>query len=366
MMKDIINVFSSTYDDIALIAGKVSKTGAPLNPKVKISHITPYNKKSPIRRLLSWINATIETLFLVIIKYRNYHLFISSNPPTLAFLPIFCRNNYSVIIYDVYPDGLVAGKFISEKSIYNRIWVRWNRRYLKRARNIFTLTDSMADTISKYISRERIKVVPPWSVFSEKEKVKKEDNLFIKEHNLNNFFIVMYSGNIGLGHNLESIIEVAKLLRKIDDIRFIIIGEGWNKSLIEKRIADYGLTNCILLPFQTSEMFRHSLSAADLGVVSVSSEGSKICTPSKTYNLISLLIPLLCITESETELAFLIKKCHIGFACGHDQIKEMADYILLLRNDQTFRTGIINNLKLCASNFTNKNAYNYINYFNNN
>lgn len=366
LMKDVINVFCEEYDDITLIAGHISETGNPLNPKVRISYVAPYRKTSPKQRLFSWLWATIQTIFLINIEYRQCHLFITSNPPTLAFLPLFCRNKYSVIIYDVYPDGLVAGGFISETSCVNRLWKKQNIRYYKKACNIYTLTESMAETISQYVPRERVKVIAPWSLFSGNSKVKKEENVFIKKYDLANFFLVMYSGNIGLGHNVESLIEVARLLQNVNDIKFAIIGDGWNKALIEKRISDYGLGNCLLLPFQPSDMFRYSLPAADIGVVSVSSAGSKVCAPSKTYNLISIGIPLLCITDPDTELAHFVNTYEIGKACNFNQFKEMADFILAMKNDHSLYQSISDNLKRNSNNYTNENAYKYLIDFRNN
>ncbi|MDF1547120.1 MAG: glycosyltransferase family 4 protein [Bacteroidales bacterium] len=366
LMKDVINEFCAEYDDVVLLAGHVSDIGGSLNQKVAIRLIHKYNKKNRSNRFFSWIWGTIQAILLISLQYRKYHLVITSNPPTLAFLPLFCRNKYSVIIYDVYPDGLVAGGFISETSCVNRLWIKQNIRYYNKASNIYTLTESMADTLSKYVPREKIKVIVPWSLFSGSSKVKKEENIFIKKYNLSNFFLVMYSGNIGLGHNVESLIEVARVLRNVNDIKFVIIGDGWNKALIEKRISEFGLINCLLLPFQPSNMFRHSLSAADIGVVSVTSAASKVCAPSKTYNLINLEIPLLCITDHETELAKIVNSNEIGKVCNNSQYEEMAEFILSFKNDCSLYQSISDNLKRCSNNYTIENAHKYLINFRNN
>ena len=364
LMKDLVNVFAEKFETVALIAGHVSKTGSTLNPDVKISKITRYKKGSSTNRLFSWIWATIQTIFLVNTKYRGFHLFITSNPPTLAFLPVFCRNRYSVLIYDVYPDGLVVGAFISESSIINRIWQRQNRRFFSNALNIFTLTEGMADTLAKYIDFTRIKIIQPWSLFTPEQKIERKDNKFIRLHKLSDHFIVMYSGNIGLGHNVESLVEVARILKDQENIRFVIIGDGWNKQSVEKLIADYQLNNCLVLPFQPSEMFLHSLPAADLGVVSISIEAAKVCAPSKTYNLISMGIPLLAITEQPSELANLIQNYNIGASYRFSEIKKMAEFILLLKSEKDQLDIYRKNLNECTGLFTFANAKKYLINFN--
>jgi glycosyltransferase involved in cell wall biosynthesis len=359
-MKDLVNVFAERFETVALIAGHVSKTGNKLNPAVEISKITRYKKGSTTGRLFSWIWATIQTILLVCFKYRGYHLLITSNPPTLAFLPVFCRNRYSVLIYDVYPDGLVAGAFISESSVLTRIWQRQNRRFFSKALNIFTLTEGMAGTMSKYIDLPRIRIIQPWSLLSQDQKIEKKDNKFIKLHNLQDHFIVMYSGNIGLGHNVESLVEVAKILKDQEDLRFVIIGDGWNKQSVVKLISEYRLSNCLVLPFQPPEMFQYSLPAADLGVVSIAIEGARVCAPSKIYNLINTGIPLLAITEQPSEVANLIENFSIGASFRFDQVKEMAEFILLTSKEKDRLEKYKINLKACAGSFTSANAKEYL------
>lgn len=364
LTKDLVNVFAERFGSIALIAGEIFETGNDLNPKVRISKIGAYKKKNIFLRITSWLLATAQAIFLVNVKYRSYHLFLISNPPTLAFLPLFCKNRYSVLIYDVYPDGLVAGRFISASSWVYKIWAERNRRFFLKAMNIFTLTEGMANTLTKYVNIERIKVIAPWSLFNSDHKIEKKNNRFIIKHNLEDYFLVMYSGNIGLGHRVDSLIEAAIILRNQKDIKFVIIGEGWNKQSVEELIEEYNLNNCLVLPFQPPEMFQYSLPAADIGVVSIATEGARVCAPSKTYNLINLEIPLLAITEQPSELANLIQKYDIGASFRFDQIMEMAEFILLVKEDKGLVNRYKKNLKECASIFTSANANKYLDNFN--
>ena len=100
--KDIVNAFSTKYDVVALIAGTISQSGRPLDKKVEVHRIMKYKKRSVLTRLISWMVASIQIIFLVKTKFRDYHLFLVSNPPTTAFLPSLCRNSYSVQILDIY------------------------------------------------------------------------------------------------------------------------------------------------------------------------------------------------------------------------------------------------------------------------
>ena len=363
LTKDIINAFAEKVDDIALISGNISQSGNPLNKKVKISRIIKYNKRSISSRVITWVVGTVQIILLVNFKYRKYHLFLTSNPPTLSFISWFCKNSYSVQILDIYPDALVAGGFIKKNSWLNMMWIKRNKKYFENAKNVFTITDGMARTISRYCSPEKIKVIVQWPSTNKYNRIEKSDNKFIKEHSLEGYFIVMYSGNIGLGHHVATLVEIANILKGHRGIRFVIIGEGWNKPVIEKQIKEYGLVNCLVLPFQSTEMFKHSSQAADIGVVSVSKELASLSVPIKTYNMIINNIPLLCITEGESELEALVANYEIGKCFAPEQLKEISDFIIALKAENEIICRYKENLKGCADNFTSKNASLYVTKF---
>ncbi len=358
--KDIINAYATMYNDVALIAGIISKSGRTLNDKVKVRRIMKYQKHSSITRLLSWIIASIQIIILVRTKYRGYHLFLVSNPPTTAFLPRFCKNSYSVQILDIYPDTLVASNFISEKSWLNRLWVKQNRKYFTGATNLFTISKGMAKTMSQYCDIEKIKVVYQWPPFFNDAKIDKSANKFILSHSLSGKFIVMYSGNIGVGHHVDILVEVAQLLKDRPDIVFTIIGDGFNKSVVENKVKEYQLQNCLVLPMQDTELFQHSSQAADISVVSVSRDLASLMIPSKTYNIINNHIPILCITEGESELSELVTSRKIGECFSPFQTEKIADYIVALKQDEHRVKQLKSNLASCAREFSIDNALKYL------
>lgn len=364
LSKDIINAFAEKIENVSLIAGNISETGNPLHNNIKVSRIAKYNRKNTFSRLFTWTIATVQTIILVKLKFRSYHLLLSSNPPTLAFIPVFCRNKYSVQILDIYPNALVSGGFISENSWLNKLWIKRNRKYFAGAKNVFTLTEGMAKTISQYCDIEKIKVIAQWPSSTNYIKIERIDNKFISTNALEDYFIVMYSGNIGIGHHVEILVEVANVLKEYKDVLFVIVGEGWNKQVIRKRIKEYRLENCLLLPFQSVEMFKHSIQAADIGVVSVSKELATLCVPIKINNLIINEIPLLSITEGESELKALVSKYEIGKCFAPHQLDEISNYIISLKADKEKILSYKEKLRICSKEFSPQNAYSYVNGFN--
>ena len=355
---DIINSFVKEFDRIALIAGSIRVQNTDLDSKVVWSKITVYQRSSTFKKALSWLLGTIQIFFLLITKYRKYEIFYVSVPPTAYLLSILLPNSFSLLIYDIYPDALKVYNISDQNFIY-RVWQRLNKNLFSKAHRIFTLGEGMAKLLSKYTDH-KINVIANWSDTSLFKPVEKQKNPFIKEKQLEGKFIVMYSGNIGYTHNVEVLISVAEQLKKYKDILFLIIGRGERTTYISSLIDKKQLQNCKMLPFQPDDILPFSLASADIAVITLADETALISVPSKTYNFLAVGAPLLCIAAQESEMNQLVSQFDNGKCFDKSDINQMADYILALKNDESYLSLSQKNSRVASYNFTSKNALLYL------
>lgn len=358
LMIDIANAFADKYHEVFLLAGRVVPMGQTLNPKIKVIKIKEYNKRSTITRMNSWIIAFIQVLFLMQFRFRYYDLFISSNPPLATLLPLICKNRTSILIYDIYPDGLIAGKFLQPNNSIIRVWKKLNRIAYKKVNHIITLTQGMSDLLTQYVDSLKITIIPAWSNKAFELKHKEFfPNKFLEKYSLHNKFLIVYSGNLGKEYELEAMIQLAGLLVEQDNARVLIVGEGWQKQQLEALINEMNLKNCLLLPRQTPEMFEAMMDAMSLGVVSLGKAVSKIAIPSKTYNILACGKPLLCIGSKDSDLAAMISNHSIGKTFHSDEIQAMFEFVdLLSKTDSKVYMDFCNRAQKTSTLFTSQNA----------
>lgn len=361
LMADIANSFggSNAYDEIVLVSGKAIKNR--VGSKIKFEKIASYNRRTLKTRLFSWVAGFFQIAFKVLFKYRKSELFIVSNPPLVSFLTYLRKKNYSVLIYDIYPDALVSGGFVSEKSIIYKWWVKANIRFYKNAFAVYTISKGMSDSLSKY--SDKVTIVPIW-YDSDLHYVEKSQNSFIVENGIQNKYVILYSGNIGKGHNVRLLVEAAKYLKEERDIVFVIIGDGWEKKAIEEYVKENSLDNVLLLPYQPYNRLSLSLSSADLAYVSIEDKAATLCVPSKTFNFLKLGIPLLCVANTHSELAEMVDKYKIGAVFGREDVGEICSYILYLKNNPKAIKALKSNILRAKEEFSPKNANRFVNRFN--
>lgn len=363
LMVDIINQFVESGYNCDLITGLLVEREYPLNKNVKVRKIIRYNNTTSFRRIFTWAWGTIHTFFIVLFRYQKAHLFIVSNPPTASLIPLVLSNSFSLLIFDVYPDAITELGVLTKQSLLIRIWKKANNQVFSCANDIFTITDGMKDLLQSYIPEKQINVIPLWANNEFLNRISPEQNPFVKSHNLEDSFVVLYSGNIGISNNVEVLLEVAKLINN-NHVIFVIIGNGARKKQLEMQVKKEGQDNVIILPWQDASNLPFTLSAANLAVVTLGEKASRLAIPSKIFSLLPLGTPILGIAGMDSDLCHFIETHNIGQCFLPEDKTSIVQYIMDLVNNEEYFNTLRNNALIASQLFTRENAEKFIKVIN--
>ncbi len=356
------NAFLVKFDKVSLITGTIHVQGEDLNSVVDVTFINKWGDGSNGKKFLSYIKACFKIYWLLITKYRGFEVFFVSIPPMGYLLNLILPHRFSMVIWDVYPDIFKITGMKETNPLY-RVWAYLNRISFKKSYRLFTISDKMADLLEIYVDRSKIIIQPIWSIFQQNERVPKTDNPFILKHQLQNKFIVQYSGNIGLTHKVEVVVALAELMKDNNQIIFQIIGRGPRVPTLQKIVEEKQLPNCFFLPFQSDEMFPYSLSAADLGIVILDELTSKGCVPSKSYNLMSYGIPSLYIAGKDSELYSYAQKFENAKCFQENELEKAKDFIEKLSGDMILWKDMSEKAQAASTLFRRPNADRFVDLY---
>lgn len=350
---DICNAFAKKYDKVILLAGRVGIFSRKLSEKVEVVSITSYDKSSIIKRLKTWIKGSFQIKKYLSTLNDPVDVLYFTNPPMSYLWADRMKHRFGIVEYDIYPDAL---RNVKCPSFIVKWWAQRNKDIFKKSVGIITLSDGMKDQLTQYIEPNKIKVIYNWGASEEAKKVNPQDNVFAKKYNLTDKFVVMYSGNIGYTHNVETVIDVAIRYRDNKNIVFLIIGEGGKKAALIKRANDEKLDNIIFSDYLPADDVKYSMSCANLGVVTLTEETARVSVPSKTYNLLSYSIPLLSIAPKESELGKIISEYGCGASFEKDNVEGIVQFINNCMTNKSAYAELCLNAKTTSSNFTFANA----------
>jgi glycosyltransferase involved in cell wall biosynthesis len=234
---------------------------------------------------------------------------------------------------DLFPEVAALLKDFHSDTINNGLQ-RVNKFLVRRAACNVALGATMRTRLieNKGAPPERTIIIPDWADTTAIAPGPKR-NAFAIEHGLEDRFVVMHTGNIGLSQNLGTVIDAAELLRDVPDVVVVFQGEGVQKAPLERRAADLGLANVRFLPFAPKARLGESFAAADVFIVSLQPGLAGYIVPSKLYGILAAGRPYVAAVEASCEVASVTTTHASGLLVEPGSARSMADAILRFRDD---------------------------------
>ena len=145
-------------------------------------------------------------------------------------------------------------------------------------------------------------------------------------------FRVLYAGNIGKAHPIDTILEAASILQHDHpEIEFMFVGDGPRFDYIAKERDRLRLDNIRLVPFQPAGRLRSLMESGDVHLISMKDEAAGCLVPSKLYSALAVGRPCLFIGPRQCEAAKVIRDFKAGKVVPQGNAKKLAAAIKKLR-----------------------------------
>jgi glycosyltransferase involved in cell wall biosynthesis len=264
--------------------------------------------------------------------YRKALLLVTTEPPylpVLAYIMHWLFNQpYVCVLYDLYPDVAVTLGVVAEGNWLVRVW-RWlNRLTWRHARAIVVLSPTMKQRIVDLCPEAsgKVVVIHNWADPNLISPMPKAENWFAQEYGLDQVFTVLYSGNMGRCHDLDTIMAAAVELRH-EPVRFVFIGDGAKRNPCVDLAQHWGLNNCVFLPYQSKQNLTYSLTACDLSLVSIDRGIEGLVAPSKFYGCLAAGRPIAAVCEPHSYLRGMLAEGQCGEAFDNGDSQGLAGFI---------------------------------------
>ncbi|MCF8495312.1 MAG: glycosyltransferase family 4 protein [Alphaproteobacteria bacterium] len=240
---------------------------------------------------------------------------------------------------DVYPDILPALDFKFPGFMMGALsWI--SRRALRRADRVVVIGRCMARHLALTgINPQTMEIIPNWSdgvlglSDSQGESLKtvyvgKGVKPYESQLKSDPKFRVLYAGNIGRAHPVDSILDAAEILNTQNpEIEFIFVGEGPGFDAIVRERARRGLENIRLMPWQPEERLRTLMESGDLHLISMKEEAAGMLVPCKLYAALASARPCIYIGPIQGEAGRVIRDFKAGSVLTQGKSEDLAEEI---------------------------------------
>lgn len=324
---------------------------------------TRFDKDALPLRVVNWLTFTLLAAVRLLVRGRDADVVLTlSNPPVLPVAAwINARltgTSYVYLVYDVYPDMAVELGYLSGDTLLTRLWTRVTRRLYRDADRVVVLGDAMRRHVVAEMADdpgfdpESVVVVPNWTDEAFIEPMAKSDNAFAAEHGTRESFTLLYSGNVGQFHDLETAVDAVGVLedRGRDDVQLLVIGEGAQKADLVARVERRGVENVRFLPFQPRECLPETLTCGDASLVGVRERMAGLCVSSKLYSSLAAGMPVLAVVGEEDDVARTVERCDCGEHVPPGEAERVADVLERWADDPDLVDRLGGNARTCLEN----------------
>lgn len=232
-----------------------------------------------------------------------------TTPPLISLLgtciQILRGSRHYIWEQDVYPDIAVDLAHIRKGSLLHRITGALADFSRRKADGIIVLGECMRDRlVSRGVPADKIFVAEHWANSASITPMPRPGDP--KE------LVLLYSGNLGLAHDLDTLLGTMAALRDDARFRFLFVGTGGRRKALTEFCEANGIRSVEMRPFVDRDKLSEGLAAGDIGLVTQQESASGSVVPSKVYGILAAGRPLLFIGPASATPARIIRR----HACG--------------------------------------------------
>lgn len=378
---DLLREFRDNGHKVTIVSPVERRNGIKTNLKEK-ENVTILQVKTFNIQKTNVIEKGIGTLVLeyqflsAIRKYLSstkFDLVLYSTPPiTLAKVVEYIKDRDGAKTYlllkDIFPQNAVDMQMIREGSFLHKMFLKKEKKLYSISDRIGCMSPANVEFLlqhNKEIAPEKVEVNPnsikPIDChISEKEKelIKQKYSLPLSKK------IFVYGGNLGKPQGLDFLLETIEFSEPIEDVFFLIVGDGTEYLKIKQWFEINKPSNAMLLQFLPKQDYDKLLSACDVGLIFLDKKFTIPNFPSRLLSYLEMKMPILVASDPNTDIGDIVENAKCGYKIIAGSKIEMQEKIKRVLDEDLDILGI-NAKKLLINEYTVDKSYNIImNFFN--
>jgi colanic acid biosynthesis glycosyl transferase WcaI len=289
-------------------------------------HYVP-SRPSTLRRILHELSF-VATTFLRVLTLRKAEVTVVVSPPLLlgfaAWLTgVFTRTPFVFHVQDMQPDAAFKMGMVQGGPFMRLLYFLEAFSYRKAAR-VSGISEGMLRAFkSKGVPPEKLILFPNGVILPNVAELPPAGGFRRRMGIAPDAFLAVYSGNLGVKHGIEILLETARLLQG-RNLRIVICGDGARRPLLAEQIKSQGLDNVSLIPLQPEAGYLEMMVDADLYLVTQQAGSGSLFFPSKLLKGLALAKAVAVVADAESELARSASEGRFAVTVAPDRPADLA------------------------------------------
>jgi len=258
-----------------------------------------------VGRIIGYLSYTFSSLIKSLFLSKSDLIIITSPSIFVGISAIVLskikRVPFLVEIRDLWPESAVATGVLNNKFLLNILyWLEY--KLYKHSEKIVVLTPAFKVNIEtrfpEFIGKiEIITNGADFSIMNSNNKAAK----IREKYNWQEKKVFAYFGAHGVANDLMQVVEVAKTFQENKEILFLLIGDGMQKKLLQKKVEEYNLNNFQFIDSVAKNEVVDYINASDICIAILKKTDTfKTVYPNKVFDYMSCRKPVLVTIDGIT------------------------------------------------------------------
>ena len=269
---------------------------------------------------------------------KGSKVLVITNPPFAPIIAWLCSYiggwKYYIAWQDVFPDGLVAIGKIRRGGIIDRFWRYLGRKSLLRAERVIPIGRDMNHLAANVydVAPEKMRYIPNWGPFEMGYLKEPASSPLWTKLEYGEKFVVQYSGNMGIWHDIDTIVRAAEILKENKNVAFLMVGGGARRDDAFRLSKMLCLESMTWLPAQDKHALESTLACCSVAIISLRAGLEGVAVPSKIYGILASGRSIIAQVPAKSEIAQVIEEEGCGLVVPPGDANRLADAIALLES----------------------------------
>jgi colanic acid biosynthesis glycosyl transferase WcaI len=272
--------------------------------------------KRVISRIFDYLRFHVVGTLAAVFQAGPYDVVLAPTPPLTIGLHawLLARLRRARFVYNVqelYPDVALGLGFLRPGRLANSMeWIQ--RRTCRSADSVIVISEAFRGRLlEKGVPSGKLTVIPNF-VDTDFVRPLPRRNGFAHRLGLEHGFVVLYSGNLGLTQDFETLMSAADEIADLEDVSFVIVGDGARRGWLARELGTRAHGNVRMLPYQPRSIIPDLYATSDVGLIPLKQCAGRDTFPSKVYTIMASGRPVIAAAEDDTELARLVRQAECG------------------------------------------------------
>ena len=235
-------------------------------------------------------------------------------------------------LQDLFPEAAVRlGVLTNRRAI--RAFEVLERHVYRKAHHLSIISDAFRQhLLDRGVPDHKISFIPNYTDTDLITPLDQLQNPFRAAHDLEDAFVIQFSGRMGYSQGLDAVISAWRQLDDLADARLMMVGDGQARAMVNEALADD--PRAVLLPTQPRADLPDLLAASDVGLAPLRRGMAGTCIPSKMFGIMAAGRPVVAGLEVESDAAIMVDRAQSGLVVPPEDPDALADALRRLYGDR--------------------------------